>query len=98
MAASEEHIRSFSERAADEEPPEKATTRFLMELEFVQCLANPKYLHCMWWLHVKTTVQTSSIMKNTEAHCVYLLCVLSGQIWRYKGILRTKRSSTMWSI
>jgi hypothetical protein len=30
-----------------EETPEESKLRFLMELEFVQCLANPQYLHCM---------------------------------------------------
>ena len=29
-----------------EETAEEQKTRFLMELEFVQCLANPQYLHC----------------------------------------------------
>jgi len=27
-------------------PPYKETDRFLLELEFVQCLANPTYIHC----------------------------------------------------
>eukprot|EP01138_Halocafeteria_seosinensis_P014868 gb/GECG01015178.1/.p1 GENE.gb/GECG01015178.1/~~gb/GECG01015178.1/.p1 ORF type:complete len:175 (+),score=23.01 gb/GECG01015178.1/:1-525(+) len=35
----------LSQRAASEESSLHATSRFLMELEFVQCLANPKYLH-----------------------------------------------------
>ncbi len=29
-----------------EETQEENKSRFLMELEFVQCLANPAYLHC----------------------------------------------------
>lgn len=29
-----------------EETEEEARQRFLLELEFVQCLANPTYIHC----------------------------------------------------
>lgn len=29
------------------ESPEDEQTRFRVELEFVQCLANPLYLHCL---------------------------------------------------
>ena len=31
--------------------PEK--TRFLVELEFIQCLSNPKYLHCAPSVHLR---------------------------------------------
>jgi mediator of RNA polymerase II transcription subunit 31 len=27
--------------------PDDGKQRFLLELEFVQCLANPTYIHCM---------------------------------------------------
>jgi mediator of RNA polymerase II transcription subunit 31 len=27
--------------------PDDGRQRFLLELEFVQCLANPTYIHCM---------------------------------------------------
>jgi hypothetical protein len=34
------------EKKTYQETEEEKKTRFLMELEFVQCLANPQYLHC----------------------------------------------------
>lgn len=39
-----ETFRSLSEICG--ETDEENKTRFLMELEFVQCLANPHYLYC----------------------------------------------------
>ncbi|KAI8587611.1 SOH1-domain-containing protein [Geranomyces variabilis] len=33
---------------ADDEPEDLARKRFQLELEFVQCLANPQYLQCEW--------------------------------------------------
>ena len=32
------------------EDPEEARRRFILELEFVQCLANPEYLNCKLFL------------------------------------------------
>jgi hypothetical protein len=37
-------------RSGAPESPEDALTRFTVELEFVQCLANPLYLGCALYL------------------------------------------------
>jgi tRNA(Ile2) C34 agmatinyltransferase TiaS len=38
-----------TEKKKYEETEEEKKTRFLVELEFVQCLANPQYLHCTFY-------------------------------------------------
>lgn len=44
--ALEEAIAEGPKKREFPETPEEARTRLLVELEFVQCLANPAYLHC----------------------------------------------------
>lgn len=42
-------IKHFINNLAVGETEEQAKLRFQVELEFVQCLANPNYLHCMYF-------------------------------------------------
>ena len=48
-------------RAGVPESPEDALTRFTIELEFVQCLANPQYLGCTF-VHYELIISTESLV------------------------------------
>nr|GME09727.1 mediator of RNA polymerase II transcription subunit 31 [Ipomoea batatas] len=44
--------------------PDDGHQRFLLELEFVQCLANPTYIHC---IHI-VSIKLRSELRNSLGH------------------------------
>lgn len=44
------------------ETDEQVRLRFQVELEFVQCLANPNYLNCMFLLVFKTAISLNNML------------------------------------
>ena len=65
------------------ESQEEEQTRFQVELEFVQCLANPRYLHCLSLL--SCSLSASVAAQKTRRFC----CAVGGQFWRGAGTLTT---------
>ena len=51
--------------------PDDGRQRFLLELEFVQCLANPTYIHCMFFLanHCSFTLLRALMCSFIIFHC-----------------------------
>jgi len=47
--------------------PDDGRQRFLLELEFVQCLANPTYIHCMIYssLHLYALIVWTSLNNSS---------------------------------
>lgn len=64
------------------ESQEEEQTRFQVELEFVQCLANPRYLHCLSLLSCFLCFCGGT---KTRSFC----CAVGGQFWRGAGTLTT---------
>ncbi|KAJ0764582.1 putative transcription regulator SOH1 family [Helianthus annuus] len=51
--------------------PDDGRQRFLLELEFVQCLANPTYIHCKLKLQCKIIIM-KDYTKNDEKYLHYI--------------------------
>lgn len=69
---------------------EQARNRFQLELEFVQCLANPNYLNCKWLCDQK--LAASHLPEFNEG----FVC-LCFQFWLREASWGTDPSSTTWS-
>ena len=50
--------------------------RFQTELEFIQCLASPSYLHCMYYRYIRTV--------NTNVECSFSYQSIFGESCVFK--------------
>lgn len=68
--------------------PDDGRQRFLLELEFVQCLANPTYIHCM--SHHLYAVRLNLILPGELCNEWRSICYV--QIWHRIATLKMKLS------